>query len=300
MGDDYARDVFEALFSPLDVGRITLKNRILSSGHDTVMSVDGFVSDQLIEYQRARAAGGVGHIVLQVSSVHHTSDYTAQELIAVSDDAIPGYRRIADAVHAHDCHLFAQVFHGGREIMSTADGMLPIAWAPSSVPNERFHVMPKPLTRDLIDEIVDGFGASARRMAEAGIDGVEIVASHGYLPAQFLNPRTNLRDDGYGGSLENRLRFTQEVITSIRAQAGDDAAVWLYGSRTHDDRRGGDVDLLIRASHEIDLKQQAELHTRLERELLLPVDISFIDSRQGMTRFQKLAAAQALPVEAAQ
>lgn len=222
MPDDYALAVFEALFSPLDVGRITLKNRILSSGHDTVMSVDGFVSDQLVEYQRARAAGGVGHIVLQVSSVHHTSDYTAQELIAVSDDSIPGYRRVADAVHEHDCHLFAQLFHGGREIMSTADGMLPIAWAPSSVPNERFHVMPKPLTRDLIDEIVDGFGAAARRMAEAGIDGVEIVASHGYLPAQFLNPRTNLREDEYGGSLDNRLRFTREVIAEIRAQAGDD------------------------------------------------------------------------------
>ncbi len=214
--------MFDALFTPLDVGRITVKNRILSSGHDTVMSVDGFVSDQLVEYQRARAAGGVGHIVLQVSSVHHTSDYTAQELIAVSDDAIPGYRRVADAVHEHDCHLFAQLFHGGREIMSTADGMLPIAWAPSSVPNERFHVMPKPLTHELIDEIVDGFGGAARRMAEAGIDGVEIVASHGYLPAQFLNPRTNLRDDQYGGSLENRLRFTREVIAAVRAQAGHD------------------------------------------------------------------------------
>ncbi|MCX6432605.1 MAG: FAD-dependent oxidoreductase [Actinobacteria bacterium] len=214
--------MFDALFTPLDVGRITVRNRILSSGHDTVMSVDGFVSDQLVEYQRARAAGGVGHIVLQVSSVHHTSDYTAQELIAVSDDSIPGYRRVAEAVHEHDCHLFAQLFHGGREIMSTADGMLPIAWAPSSVPNERFHVMPKPLTHELIDEIVDGFGAGARRMAEAGIDGVEIVASHGYLPAQFLNPRTNLRDDVYGGSLENRLRFTREVIAAIRAQAGDD------------------------------------------------------------------------------
>jgi 2,4-dienoyl-CoA reductase-like NADH-dependent reductase (Old Yellow Enzyme family) len=214
--------VFEALFTPLDVGRITLKNRILSSGHDTVMSVDGFVSDQLVEYHRARAAGGVGHIVLQVSSVHHTSDYTAQELIAVSDDSIPGYRRVAEAVHAHDCHLFAQLFHGGREIMSTADGMLPIAWAPSAVPNERFHVMPRPLTHELIDEIVDGFGAAARRMTEAGIDGVEIVSSHGYLPAQFLNPRTNLREDEYGGSLDNRLRFTQEVIAAIRAQAGDD------------------------------------------------------------------------------
>ena len=92
----------------------------------------------------------------------------------------------------------------------------------------------------------------------------------------------------------------ERIVRIIRAQAGDEAAVWLYGSRTHDDRRGGDVDLLIRASHEIDLKQQAEVHAQLERELLLPVDISFIDSRQGMTRFQKLAAAQALPVEAAQ
>jgi predicted nucleotidyltransferase len=100
------------------------------------------------------------------------------------------------------------------------------------------------------------------------------------------------------------MRLTSEqrerIVRIVRARAGDDAAVWLYGSRTHDDRRGGDVDLLIRASHEIDLKQQAEVHAQLERELLLPVDISFIDSRQGMTRFQKLAAAQALPVEAAQ
>ena len=100
------------------------------------------------------------------------------------------------------------------------------------------------------------------------------------------------------------MRLTSEqrerIVRIVRAQAGDDAAVWLYGSRTHDDRRGGDVDLLIRACHEIDLKQQAEVHAQLERELLLPVDISFIDSRQVMTRFQKLAAAQALPVEAAQ
>lgn len=92
----------------------------------------------------------------------------------------------------------------------------------------------------------------------------------------------------------------ERIVRIIRAQAGDDAAVWLYGSRTRDDCRGGDVDLLIGAAHEIDLKQQAELHARLEGELLLPVDISFIDWRQGMTRFQKLAAAQALPVEVVQ
>lgn len=91
----------------------------------------------------------------------------------------------------------------------------------------------------------------------------------------------------------------ERIVRIVRANAGEDAVVWLYGSRTHDDRRGGDVDLLIRAADAIDLKQQAQLHARLEAELLLPVDISFIDARQGMTRFQKLAAAQALPVEVA-
>jgi predicted nucleotidyltransferase len=99
------------------------------------------------------------------------------------------------------------------------------------------------------------------------------------------------------------MRLTPEqherILMIVREHAGADAAVLLYGSRTHDDRRGGDVDLLVQSPHAIDLKRQAALHARLEEELLLPVDISFIDTRRGMTRFQKLAAAQALPLEVA-
>ncbi len=91
----------------------------------------------------------------------------------------------------------------------------------------------------------------------------------------------------------------ERIVRIICESAGDDAAVWVYGSRIQDDRRGGDVDLLVRPSHAIDLKQQAMLHARLEEELRLPVDISFIDPQRGMTRFQKLAAAEALPLEMA-
>ena len=90
--------------------------------------------------------------------------------------------------------IFGQLFHGGREIMDTEDGTLAVALAPSAVPTERFHVMPRAMPVPLIREIVDGFGASAARLERAGLDGCEIVASHGYLPSQFLNPRTNLRD----------------------------------------------------------------------------------------------------------
>ena len=189
---------FPHLFQPLRIGGVTLRNRIMSTGHDTVLPTDSKVNDALIAYHRARAKGGAGLIVLQVSGVHETARYTSHALMATDDDCIDGYRRLAGALHAEGCAVFGQLFHPGREIMETADGLLAVAYAPSAVPNERFHVMPRALPRTLIAEIVAGYAAAAQRMAEAGIDGVEVVASHGYLPSQFLNPRVNLRQDDYG------------------------------------------------------------------------------------------------------
>jgi len=218
---------FPHLFSPLRVGSITLKNRIVSSGHDTVMSEAGQVGDQLIAYHEARAAGGVGLIVVQATAVHPTAEYTDHSLAASDDDCIPGFRRLAETVHAHDCRIFGQLFHGGREIMDSRDGSLPVALAPSAVPSERFHVMPRAVPATMIGEIVDSFGQAARRFRTAGFDGVEIVASHGYLPAQFLNPRVNLRSDGYGGSAENRSRFLRETVAAIRAAIDPDCVVGL-------------------------------------------------------------------------
>ena len=140
--------------------------------------------------------------------------------MADNDGCIDGYRRLAEAVHAFDCKLFGQLFHPGREIMESQDGSLPVAYAPSAVPNERFHVMPRPLTRRMIADLVRGYGDAAARLKRAGLDGCEVVASHGYLMAQFLNPNVNQRTDEYGGSLANRMRFLAEVHELIRQSAG--------------------------------------------------------------------------------
>jgi 2,4-dienoyl-CoA reductase-like NADH-dependent reductase (Old Yellow Enzyme family) len=208
---------FAHLFAPLQLRGKRLKNRIMSSGHDTSMPTDNRVNAQLIAYHRARAEGGVGLIVLQVAGVHDSARYTSHVLMATDDACIEGYRELAQTCHAHGTVVLSQIFHPGREIMESADGLLAVAYSASGVPNERFRVMPRALDHAMIDEIVTGYAAAARRLHQAGIDGVEVVASHGYLPAQFLNPRVNRRTDQYNGALEQRLRFLREVLAAVRA-----------------------------------------------------------------------------------
>ena len=238
------KPTFPRLFSPLRVGGVTLRNRIFSAGHDTTLPTDGSVNDALVEYQRARAAGGAGLVIVQVAGVHESARYTSHILMVTGDGCIPGYRRLADACHEGGAAVFGQLFHPGREIMESQDGSAPVAYSASAVPTERFHVTPCPLSRRLIDEIVEGYGQGAARLRTAGLDGVEIVASHGYLPAQFLNPRVNLRDDRYGGSDENRLRFLREAVEAVRAAVGRDFVVGVRISAdelSHDGLRPDEV-----------------------------------------------------------
>ena len=230
------------LFSPITIRNLAIRNRILSTGHDTTLPTDFVPNAALVEYHRARAAGGAGLIVMQVAGVHETARYTSHLLMATSDDCIPGYRAVADAVHGHGCALFAQLFHPGREIMESQDGTLPVAYAPSAVPNERFHVMPRAMSDAMITEIIAGYAAAAARLERAGLDGVEVVASHGYLPAQFLNPRVNLRTDRWGGSDAARQSFLAEVAAAIRAATGPD---FVMGLRISGDER--DIEGLTEA-----------------------------------------------------
>lgn len=211
---------FPLLLSPLRVGDVTLRNRIVSTAHDTVMAHDGLVTDRLVAYHRARAEGGAGLIVTQAAGIHESARYTSHVLMAADDSCIEGFARVVDAVHPHGTVLFGQLFHPGREIMEGQDGSLPVAYAPSAVPTDRFHVVPRAMPVDLVTEVVAGYAAAAVRLRTAGVDGVEVVASHGYLPAQFLNPRTNLRDDAYGGDDTRRRRFLVEVLAAVRAAVG--------------------------------------------------------------------------------
>ena len=229
---------FPLLFTPFTLKKTEIRNRILSTGHDTYLPVGGLPSEALIAYQRARAKGGAGLIIIQVVGVHETSRYTEALLMGTSDDCIPHFRKLVAAIHGEGTKCFIQLFHPGRELLGRPDGVVQPAFAPSHSPSERFHVIPRAMSTDLIGEIVAGYGAVARRMAEAGADGVEIVASHGYLPAQFMNANVNRRDDAYGGSLENRLRFTREAIAAIRLQLPGEFIVGIRMSGDEHDQDG--------------------------------------------------------------
>jgi 2,4-dienoyl-CoA reductase-like NADH-dependent reductase (Old Yellow Enzyme family)/thioredoxin reductase len=231
---------FPNLFSSFQIGNVTVKNRIVSTGHDTTMAVDGLVSEKLIAYQEARAKGGAGLIVAQVTGVHESARYTNHVLIGTEDKCIAGFRELAEKVHSHGAKIFVQLFHPGREMLESLDGSTQVAYAPSSSPSERFHVIPHAISVELIKEIVQGYGDTAARLEKAGVDGVEIVASHSYLPSQFLNPFVNRREDDYGGSPEKRLRFVEDAIESARARTSNDFVVGLRISG--DDKYDGGLD----------------------------------------------------------
>ncbi|MBI2720513.1 MAG: FAD-dependent oxidoreductase [Rhizobiales bacterium] len=233
---------FPHLFSPFTIKSTEIRNRIFSTGHDTYLPVGGLPTEALIAYQRARARGGAGLIIVQVVGVHETSRYTEALLMGTSDDCIPHFRRLIDAIHGEGSKCFVQLFHPGRELLGRTDGILQTAYAPSHSPSERFKVIPRAMTIDLIGEIVEGYGQVARRMAEAGADGVEIVASHGYLPAQFMNPTVNRRDDRYGGTPDNRLRFTREAIAAVRTSVPQSFIVGMRMSGDEHDQEGLNED----------------------------------------------------------
>src|SRR5947209_2195250 len=215
-----------SLFSPIPVGRLTLKNRIYSSGHAEAMAEGGRPSGRLVHYHEAKARGGCALTIFGgSSSVHPSSPAAAWKQIANHDDSIiPGYRALADAVHAHDCLVFTQLTHLGRRAQSDPEGS-GVLWAPSQIPERVHREVPHELEPEQIAELVSAFGEAARRCREGGLDGVEISMAHNHLVDQFWSPLFNERRDEYGGSLDNRMRFGFEVLAEIRRRAGRDFVV---------------------------------------------------------------------------
>ncbi|MGE0240897.1 MAG: FAD-dependent oxidoreductase, partial [Parvibaculaceae bacterium] len=158
---------------------------------------------------------------------HESARYTSDLLMGTDDACIKPFARMIEAIHREGTKVFVQLFHPGRELLGRPEGVAQAAFAPSFSPSERFRTAPRPMSLAMVEEIIAGFGEAARRMAEAGADGVEIVGSHGYLPAQFLNPRVNRRDDRFGGALENRIRFIREAAQAARKKVPEDFIVGL-------------------------------------------------------------------------
>jgi 2,4-dienoyl-CoA reductase-like NADH-dependent reductase (Old Yellow Enzyme family) len=232
---------FKHLFSPHEIRGHEIRNRIFSTAHQTILAKDGSPSDEMAAYHEARARGGAGLIIME-SSRPHADDVSSGYFIDSSTDAcIPGYKKTADAAHKYGTKVFGQINHGGR-ISYMHEGMYLVSHGPSAVPDHRFHCMPRVMSVEYIQILVNAFAAAAGRMMEAGLDGVELTASHGMLMAQFLNPLTNHREDEYGGSAENRFRFVGELIAATRRVVGEDKIVGMRISAEEIEPDGLDAD----------------------------------------------------------
>lgn len=212
-----ATEHYRRLRQPLTINGCTVPNRVARTAHATGYAL-GTVSDQLIAYHEARARGGIGLIFVEIAGVHRSSPGSINLYRA---DAVDGLARLAERVHAHGTKVFQQLWHGGPN----AHTHLSPALSASAVPEPMGGRLPVPMNQAMIDEVVESFATAARRCQEAGVDGVELHGAHGYLVCAFLSPATNLRTDDYGGPLENRMRFAEQVLAAVRSSVGPDYPV---------------------------------------------------------------------------
>jgi mycofactocin system FadH/OYE family oxidoreductase 2 len=211
---------FKYLFSPLQIGKVTVPNRISFSSHLTNLAENNLPSERYMYYLAERAKGGAGLIITEEQTVHPTDRAYEKLIDAWKPEAVPGYRKICRAVHEYETKIFAQLNHNGGQ----GDGSysrLPIL-APSPVPDFMFREVPKEMEIEDMREITDYFCRAAVNVREGGFDGIELQIGHSSLLRQFLSPLTNLRTDDYGGSLENRMRFPLEVVAAVRRTVGED------------------------------------------------------------------------------
>jgi 2,4-dienoyl-CoA reductase-like NADH-dependent reductase (Old Yellow Enzyme family) len=209
------------LLTPFRLGPVELRNRIVSTSHQTNLVHDHVPTDDFVAYQEARARGGAAAVFIEATAVHPSGRLTAHTICGYVPEVVPAYRRLGEVLRGHGSRLFLQLFHGGREVITSPPRMAAVA--PSAVPTPRFHMEPRTLTVAEIRELVTAFGESAGRAREGGVDGLEVSMSHGYLAAQFFSRLTNRRDDDYGPA--GRLRFAREVLEEVRRQAGPEMAV---------------------------------------------------------------------------
>src|SRR5437899_5821475 len=199
---------FTSRFTPIEVGGLTLRNRIYSSGHAEAMAEGGRPTKRLAQYHEAKARGGCALTIFGgSSSVHPSPPAAAWKQIANHDDSIiPAYRAIADAVHRHGCLVLTQLTHLGRRAQADGDETS-VLLAPSQIPERVHRDVPHELEGEQIGELVRAFGEAARRSRDGGPDGIETSMGHNHLDDQVWSPLFNERLDGYGGSLENRMRL---------------------------------------------------------------------------------------------
>jgi 2,4-dienoyl-CoA reductase-like NADH-dependent reductase (Old Yellow Enzyme family)/thioredoxin reductase len=250
------------LFSPGKIGNMEVKNRIALApiGHGFTFGTkpDGFITDRLLAFYEARAKGGAGLIQLTVASLGRP--YASQLIFGpgvlgmMTDDHIAGCRRFVQAIHAYGTKITFSLGHQGATLAGPISQRPPLEYpellrviAPTGTRNPQTGFWTHSITRDDMDGLLEAFAQAARRGKASGFDGARIHCGHGYLLHQFLSPRTNKRDDEYGGSVENMARFPCEVVRRVKKEVGADFPVMVR--MNGDDYIDGGITLELAKAH---------------------------------------------------
>jgi N-methyl-L-proline demethylase len=227
----------DPLLQPFQLKHLVLKNRIMSTAHEPAYSEDGMPKDRYRLYHVEKAKGGIAMTMTAGSAiVAEDSPPAFGNLHAYKDEIVPWLKRLADECHAEGCAVMIQLTHLGRRTSWNRADWLPVL-APSPVREPAHRSFPKEAEDWDLDRVVKAYAAATQRMQAAGLDGIEFEA-YGHLMDGFWSPATNKRTDDYGGTLDNRLRFTFRVLTAVREAVGPDFIVGLRMAADEDWEKG--------------------------------------------------------------
>ncbi len=237
--------VFSHLFQPLTLRHKTLKNRLVFGAHTANMAENGLPGKRHLGYYEERARGGAAMIVVEPIPVHQSAVLTRGNFRPQDDAVIEGFRKITDACHAYETVMIHQLYHVGQH--GDYDNSFSPNWSPSGLPSYHDSDGSHAMSETEIEEIIESFADAAFRARQAGFDGVELFAAYHALIDQFWTPWSNRREDKWGGSLENRTRFSRTIIERIRRKVGDDFIIGLAINM----HPGVEVSLSVEAMQEI-------------------------------------------------
>ena len=231
----------DPLLQPYTLKHLKLKNRVFSACHEPFLTEDSLPKERYRLYHEEKAKGGIGMSMIGGSAVvSQDSPGTFGNLNLSVDKVIPWLQNLADGLHAHECAVVTQITHMGRRSSWAQGDWLPLIW--SSCQREMAHRrFPKIAEEEDIFRVIKDYGQAARRAQEGKLDGVEIL-TFSHLAGSFVSPSQNFRDDDWGGSLDNRMRFNIEVIKEVRKQVGEGFIVGLRVSGGEGIRGGGTED----------------------------------------------------------
>ena len=237
------------IFTPCQIGPITLRNRTIRSAAFENMAYDNRPSKDLFNYHTAVAKGGIGMTTVAYASVSR-SGLSFNGQLWLREEIVPELKKLTDAIHAEGAKASIQIGHCGNMTHRATCGQKPFS------PSGRFNLYSPTFTKKIsvkeIDQIVEDFGNAVDLCRRAGFDCIEVHAGHGYFISQFLSPYTNHRKDEYGGSLENRMRFMRRVITRVMEEAKDDMAVVVKTNMYDGFRSGMQIDECIQVAQELE------------------------------------------------